>query len=295
MGTVTALRREPEMTTGIMVRSFRDHHVPGLAKGSQRLYLRVLDEFAEAFGSRDLDPDEVATWFSARYGDRSASRWNTARSVLRSMAQWWAKQGWETGDPFSRISYRKDPAATDRALPESRVQEILGRRDLPLRERTLWTLLYESAARANEVLSLNIEDLDLGNHRARITGKGGAAETITWGQQSAIRLSRYLKGRTSGPVFLTERPANVPKHARDLSPDGRARLSYDRAREIFTTMTGHDLHQWRHSRLTHMAEAGINGPLLMAKSRHRNIGTLARYARPGIDALQRAEAEMERQ
>ena len=31
---------------------------------------------------------------------------------------------------------------------------------MPLREKTLWRLLYESAARADSVLSLDIEDLD---------------------------------------------------------------------------------------------------------------------------------------
>jgi integrase len=30
-----------------------------------------------------------------------------------------------------------------------------------LRERTLWRMLYETAARAVEVLALNVEDLDL--------------------------------------------------------------------------------------------------------------------------------------
>lgn len=33
-------------------------------------------------------------------------------------------------------------------------------RDVPLRERVLWTLLYESTARAEEVLLLKVPDLD---------------------------------------------------------------------------------------------------------------------------------------
>jgi integrase len=40
------------------------------------------------------------------------------------------------------------------------VDALLSRRDVPLREKTLWRLLYESAARADSVLSLDIEDLD---------------------------------------------------------------------------------------------------------------------------------------
>jgi len=37
----------------------------------------------------------------------------------------------------------------------------------------LWWLLYESAARAGEVLALDIDDLDLPRRRAVVIGKGG--------------------------------------------------------------------------------------------------------------------------
>lgn len=38
----------------------------------------------------------------------------------------------------------------------------------------LWVLLYESAARVHEILALNVEDVDLPNHRARVVRKGGS-------------------------------------------------------------------------------------------------------------------------
>ena len=40
---------------------------------------------------------------------------------------------------------------------------------------------YETAARASEVLALNIEDLDLDARRAPIRSKGGDTEWICWG------------------------------------------------------------------------------------------------------------------
>jgi integrase len=43
---------------------------------------------------------------------------------------------------------------------------------VPLREKTLWTLAYESAARTSELLGLG--DLDLANRRGVVTAKGGA-------------------------------------------------------------------------------------------------------------------------
>jgi integrase/recombinase XerC/integrase/recombinase XerD len=41
-------------------------------------------------------------------------------------------------------------------------------------------MLYETAARAGEVLALNIEDLDLANRRAKVRRKGGAIDIIVW-------------------------------------------------------------------------------------------------------------------
>jgi site-specific recombinase XerC len=43
----------------------------------------------------------------------------------------------------------------------------VGNRAVPLRERALWRLLYDSAARAEEVLGLDVPDLDLANRNAR--------------------------------------------------------------------------------------------------------------------------------
>jgi len=78
---------------------------------------------------------------------------------------------------------------------------------VPLREKTLWRLLYETAARTGEILALNIEDLDLDldARRAPIRSKGGDVEWVHWGSGAAHLLPRLLRGRTRGPVFLSER------------------------------------------------------------------------------------------
>lgn len=41
------------------------------------------------------------------------------------------------------------------------IDRLIGRRDVHLREKTLWRMLYETCARTEELLGLNIEDLDL--------------------------------------------------------------------------------------------------------------------------------------
>ncbi|MGW4126143.1 hypothetical protein [Nocardia sp. NPDC004711] len=78
----------------------------------------------------------------------------------------------------------------------------------------------------------------------------------------------------------------------DTDPgSGRGRLSYRRAAELFEQSTAEftggpfTLHQLRHSRLTHAAEDGAFTPMLMTLSGHTWVRSLAKYARPGRDAL----------
>ncbi|HXZ76400.1 MAG TPA: hypothetical protein VEH31_36780 [Streptosporangiaceae bacterium] len=98
-------------------------------------------------------------------------------------------------------------------------------------------------------------------------------------------------------------PARWPPLTCARSPAG-PRLSYRRAAELFeistrhlahpdataaelTSLHGWNLHQLRHSMLTHEAESGTNTPTLLARSRHASVRSLERYARPGPEAVAR--------
>lgn len=149
------------------------------------------------------------------------------------------------------------------------------------------------AARLGEALS---SALDLPNRRATVVAKGGNAEVVGWWPATAHLLPRYLAGRATGPLFPADRrpsPARQPARG-DVDPTtGRARRSYRRAAHLFAGASGGwTLHQLRHSRLTHLA-AGIGLLLLMAKSRHASIKTLAVYARPSFDDLAEATARLD--
>ena len=150
-------------------------------------------------------------------------------------------------------------------------------------------MLYETAARASEVLALDADDLDLRNRCAKVRRKGSAVDVIIWQTATDRLLPRLLKGRTGGPVFLTDRRARIALAAVDLnSATGQARLSYRRAAELFTAATGGaTLHQLRHSALTHAAEDGANTSTLLSYSGHTSVASLARYARVSPEALGR--------
>ena len=90
-----------------------------------------------------------------------------------------------------------------RAVPRPAIDRALSRRDVPLREKTLWRRLYETAARASEMLALNIDDLDPDARRAPIRSTGGDTEWICWGSGTAHLLPRLIRGRQAGSAHLT--------------------------------------------------------------------------------------------
>ena len=228
--------------------------------------------------------------------------------ALRSAAAFWAGQGWLTADPTRQLRRRGRAPDRTRAIAAADIEAMLGM-DVPIREKTLWTMLYETAARSSEVLALDVEDLDRRNRRSKVTRKGSAVDIIVWQTGTARLLPRLLDGRTRGPVFLTDRRARVALAAADLDPGtGRARLSYRRAEEVFNEPTkslahpditdpdllaaapGWRLHDLRHSALTHAAESGTNTGTLLTYSGHASVASLARYTRVSPDALTRWQA-----
>jgi integrase/recombinase XerC/integrase/recombinase XerD len=242
--------------------------------------------------------DDLATWFTRRWGSTAPTTFNARMDALRSASGWWRDQQWLDGDPTRRLQRRGAPAPGDQSLDRAELERFLARPDLPLRERTLWQLLYESAARTEEVLALDVPDLDRPNRRAPVRRKGGASDTIAWQTKTARLLPRLLDGRTEGPLFLTHRRARVELASVDLDPaSGRARLSYRRAEELLGEWTADlqsgpwDLHQLRHSALTHAAEDGASTPMLMALSGHTNVNSLGRYSKVSAAALARWQAE----
>ena len=124
------------------------------------------------------------------------------------------------------------------------------------------------------------------------SGKIGAIDVIIWQTGTARLLPHLLKGRKSGPAFITEQKARVQLPATGLGSCGRARVSYQQAAALLSGASGGaTLHQLRPFVLTHDAEEGTGTLKLMACSGHTSVQSLARYARVSAGVLARHWAE----
>jgi len=125
-----------------------------------------------------------------------------------------SRTGWAGSGGCGPLKRRKPRPDRARALSRAEVEQLLTREGIGLRERTLWRMHYETAARSAEVLALNVEDLDLPNRQAKVRRRGGPMDVIIWRTGTARLLPLLLKGRTSGSVFVTERKAGAAARGR---------------------------------------------------------------------------------
>ena len=269
---------------------------PGFSEQTRRSYRKTLTALAAALEAAGAEPSAAAIEAAAqlRWGTVAPATWNRHAATIRSFLLYAAGHGL-LDELAVELARRRELADRTRALPHAALERLWARRDVALRDKTLWRLLYETAARASEALSLNVEDLDLPARRAVIRGKNGELDYLHWQTGTGHLLSRLIAGRPTGPG-VPDRPARRAGRAPaavDLCPNtGRARLSYRRAEELFCEQTGGwTLHQLRHSAITHLAEQNVALPLLMAKSRHTSLRSLQKYARPGVDAVAKLTAE----
>ncbi|MDP9863588.1 RNA polymerase sigma factor (sigma-70 family) [Streptosporangium brasiliense] len=205
-----------------------------LDAGTVRSYGQTLRRLRLTLGDQmplaALTADQVARVFATAWGEAAASTWNRHRSAVRSFGAWASLD--HLAAALDRRAEVRTPTET---IDPAQLEALWNRTDLRLRERTLWRLLHESAAGVTAVLSLNVEDLDLDDRRAR------AGDTwVSWRSGTARLLPHLVAGRTRGPLFLADRrpgPARMPADT-DLCPEtGRRRLSYERAEYLFKQAT----------------------------------------------------------
>jgi integrase len=177
----------------------------------------------------------LAAAVAGRAARSDARTVNRELSALRSAVGWWQDRHWIRQDPTAGISYLVRPPAAAPRLSDRQLAELF-RAPPSLREHVFWRVLYETAAHVDVVLGLDAGDIDLRQGHGRIGPASGGA--IAWSGGTARLLDWLLAGRRTGPVFVTGRRARAQTAQRNICPvTGRARMSYRRAAEIFTTWT----------------------------------------------------------
>lgn len=292
MGTVTRLPRPEPMALGEAVETFLAHGVSERSRGTYRSPLRALvEEFGAATPVEELKPEPVAAWYQGRWPEGSVkpvTRSNVC-TYLHGAAVYWQGLGWLTHDPFRLLKRPRSTGGvrlTDKAIPPAELEALLGDNKLPLRDRLLWVMLYETGARVSEIIQLDVGDLDLrpGKRCTKepIRAKGNKHRRLHWQSGTAQLLPRYLKGRKAGPLLLTDLKvrSDLRRAGTDIyQPTGQGRLSIRMAQYTIEQATEgrYHLHQLRHTKATEMGRKGADAKLIAVALGHESVATTAGY------------------
>ncbi|MFF3389438.1 site-specific integrase [Streptomyces sp. NPDC002669] len=271
---------------------------------------KTAEHLGEARPLATVADDEIGGALEQLWGEAAVNTWNVRRAAVLSWLGRCVERGYDGPKVPTWVKRMPPPDSEAPARSKMAVDRLIARRDVHLREKSLWRMLYETVARSEEILGVDIEELDLAGRRAPVKAKDAKPRTrrrgvpredyvmepVYWDAGTARLLPRLIRGRTRGPVFVTHRKPGPSKvlAPRDVCPDtGLVRLSYGRARALLDAHTavggvpgtGWDLHEYRHSGLTHLGEAGAGLPMPMAKSRHKKPENVRRCFHPSAEAI----------
>ena len=252
-------------------------------------------------GLADLDHRSIRAFLGELYerGDASAS---TARrlAAIRSFGRYLRRTGHVEQDPGAPLQAprveRKVPAHLDEAAMRQLLEAPDADTPLGRRDRAILELFYATGLRLSELVSLDLDQINLRGRLLRVRGKGGKERLLPFSRTSATAIQRYLPDRRT----LLTPPAQ--RHGRAVAPapdalflnfrGGRlSARSVDRIVRRYvaasSVKSGISPHALRHSFATHLLERGADLRAIQELLGHSRISTTQRYTHVNAAQLTR--------
>jgi integrase/recombinase XerC len=275
-----------------------------------RAYRRDLDHFCSymVHGSQSLEDDgeslDVAASldilqsvskqdiraYLAHIQTRGSSAKTTARKLasLRAAYRYFVQSDFLAENPAKAV---KTPTLA-RELPDvlsiPEVTSLLEAPDsekpLGVRDRALLETLYSSGARASEIRSVSLEDLDMAQSTMRVFGKRRKERIVHLGRFAREALDKYLRIRSAlgrpkhGTLFVNFRGGA-------LTTRSIQRVVEQYVRETLPGRRHVSPHTLRHTFATHMLDGGADLRTVQELLGHENLSSTQIYTHVSIERL----------
>jgi integrase/recombinase XerD len=218
--------------------------------------------------------------------ERGYTETSVARKVaaVRSFFAFLAAEGSINANPTEGLSSPRVGKALPKAITPNEVDELLeqpARRSTPeaRRDRAMLELLYATGMRVTELVSLNMENLNMDPRSpfVRCVGKGAKERSIPIHEHALEALSGYLeegrplmvRDRAEFALFVNRRGERLTRQGFWLILKG-----YAKSANLGGDVTPHTL---RHSFATHMLRGGMPLRNVQEMLGHANISTTQVY------------------
>lgn len=174
-------------------------------------------------------------------------------------------------------------------LSEVPTDTIQGRRHL-----AILAFLYDTGARANELISFSAHNLNLTKpYHVILSGKGRKKRIVPIHEKLVLILKTYMKDANIELNNISKQPLFVNAYGRKLTSAGLTHIIMmyaDKVRENFPALMPERLspHSFRHSKATHLLQAGMNIIYVRDFLGHSSVKTTETYVR--MDSEQKRKA-----
>lgn len=273
-----------------------------------RRYLRdELHMRVDAFGFVDCTRDLVLGFMEhlSAVGNKPGTR-NQRLAALKSYL-WFAAEKDMTLQSVAiavgRVKSCRDPKKDKPILDEQAIKLLL---DAPpntrigIRDRTLLILLYDSAARLDEILSLRKADLFLSTDSPciRVVGKGQKERVIGLAERTSAHLKQYLSvfhakdSPETDLLFYTTIKEQTGKMS-EANVERFLKKYAEQVREEYPDIPEHvHPHMLRRTRATGLYRDGVDLSIVSRFLGHAQLETTRIYATPSVEMMRRAIAKM---
>ena len=263
----------------------------GLAVNTILAYRRDLVDYWRFLGIEEpRRVDDVSTAdvsaYLASLRERALAASTVARRIaaVRGLHRFLVAEDLVGFDPTAMVDGPRRSAGLPKALAVEEVAAILDAPDpttaLGARDRALLEVMYASGCRVAEVVGLDLDDVDLDDRTARVTGKGSRQRLVPLGRYAVEAVRAYLPRRLElkgdapdpGRVFLNARGRPMSRQAVWLVVRRHGTAAGIEPHRVSP-------HVLRHSAATHMVEGGADLRTVQEMLGHASISTTQIYTR----------------
>lgn len=240
---------------------------------------------AQAPNIEELDLALLREWLASLY-DQELSVVSIRRKLaaVRAMFQFLLQEGVIPANVAKRLRTPKMKQRLPDVMSAEKTNNLLDLTEAKERDLALLELLYGCGIRVGELVSINLEDIDLKEGWLRVRGKGNKERQIPIPERARAAVEQYLPVRaaTSG-----ERALFVNSRGVRLGDRQVRRLVKTYALLTVGDSSVHP-HSFRHAYATHLLSDGADLRSIQELLGHEKLSTTQKYTQVSLKDLQAA-------
>ncbi|MFG1709654.1 hypothetical protein ACFLIM_41380 [Nonomuraea sp. M3C6] len=111
---------------------------------------KTAERLGEARPLATVADDENGGALELLWGESAVNTWNARRAAVLSWLGWCGERGYDAPAVPAWVKRMPPPDSETPARSKMAIDRLIARRDIHLREKTLWRMLYETVARSEE-------------------------------------------------------------------------------------------------------------------------------------------------